>query len=894
MKKGCLLLYLTLFFVKGQSQTLPSGFAQQVYASNFNSLMGFTFDNSGRLFCWEKEGKVYVINNGVRTTLLDINQEVYNVTDLGLIGLVLDPNFLSNGLFYIYYIVDPKHLLNIGSQYDDAGNGGTMARVTRYQADAATGFTTIVANTRTILIGETASTGIPCTSFFHMGGSMKFAKDGTLFISVGDAATAANNDIGGFDYGSRTVSRGIMTAAENIGSYRSQNLDSHCGKILRINATNGNGISSNPYYSGDSPRSPRSRIWASGLRNPYGILPIPETGSHNPDEGNPGSLLIGDVGSILFEEVNLATSPGQNFGWPRYEGENTRAEHPSATWDPGSNKKKPQLYYNSTTGYSIVGSTTYTVGGIQVPGEISGHCILIGDFYKRTDLSSQYLNKLYIADYSQKWIKMVNLDMTNQVTAVENFASNLSNNVISLSVSPTTSGIFYCTANEILRIFPTTNSAPIAKIEADNTHGAGPLVVRFSAAKSYDPDSTSLTYLWQFGDGSPTESGLKPHHRFVSNSSAPQKYTVKVTVTDANGASASDSLYIFLNNTPPVIAATSLDAIASFPLNQNYPITLNATVQDNEQSPASLSLNWKIYLAHNDHQHLSSSYSGNNINTTLAPLDCELGAASYWYRVYLTVSDSLGLTTTLIKDLFPQCGGIAQTITFPTINDKQTTNTPFVLGATTSSGLSPSYYSISGPAYVIGNQVTLSGIPGTVVLRATQHGNGTHNQAAPVERSFQVNRPLDSQSFAFSPISSKNVNAAPFTLSASASTDPPKFLVVSGPATVIGNTVTLTGTAGQVTIRAYASGTYSTDGVYFDRSFQVVYPCPSTQTVNSLAYNVYQAQTALTVTGATLVTPSNQSLLLRAGGSITIQPTAGTSFSTGTNSTFKMEIAGCP
>src|SRR4029077_17217505 len=46
----------------------------------------------------------------------------------------------------------------------------------------------------------------------------------------------------------------------------------------------------------------------------------PNTGSHFPDDGNPGVLYIGNVGWDNWEGVYVLTGPRQNFGWPIFEG----------------------------------------------------------------------------------------------------------------------------------------------------------------------------------------------------------------------------------------------------------------------------------------------------------------------------------------------------------------------------------------------------------------------------------------------------------------------------------------------------------------------------------------------------------------------------------------------
>lgn len=79
-----------------------------------------------------------------------------------------------------------------------------------------------------------------------------------------------------------------------------------------------------------------------------------------------------------------------------------------------------------------------------------------------------------------------------------------------------------------------------------------------------------------------------------------------------------------------------------------------------------------------------------------------------------------------------------QSISFPPVGTKLTTDPPFPLNASATSGLTISYSVISGPATVNGNMVTLTGTPGTVVVEASQPGNGTFDPAAPVTNSFSV------------------------------------------------------------------------------------------------------------------------------------------------------------
>lgn len=154
-------------------------------------------------------------------------------------------------------------------------------------------------------------------------------------------------------------------------------------------------------------------------------------------------------------------------------------------------------------------------------------------------------------------------------------------------------------------------------------------------------------------------------------------------------------------------------------------------------------------------------------------------------------------------------GGLQdQTINFPPIADKLTTDGPFSISATATSGLTVSFNIVSGPATISGNTITLTGQVGTVIVEASQGGNGQFNPAPNVQQSFNVTAPgLQDQTISFSPISNKFTTSPPFAISAIASSGlSVSFTIISGPATVSGNTVTLTGQEGTVIVEANQGG----------------------------------------------------------------------------------------
>lgn len=85
-----------------------------------------------------------------------------------------------------------------------------------------------------------------------------------------------------------------------------------------------------------------------------------------------------------------------------------------------------------------------------------------------------------------------------------------------------------------------------------------------------------------------------------------------------------------------------------------------------------------------------------------------------------------------------QPADLPQTIDFKPIGTQFTYALPLVLQATASSGLPVTFTVMSGPATVSGQVLTLTGLPGTVTVRASQQGNADWQAASPVVRSFEV------------------------------------------------------------------------------------------------------------------------------------------------------------
>jgi glucose/arabinose dehydrogenase len=273
-----------------------------------------------RLFVVERAGSIQVMHDGVTSQFLDIHGLTTEAGERGLLSMAFDPNYASNGLFYVFYT---------GTAAADGVEG--LGHVDEFRVSSNPNVAD-VSTRRPVL---TITRPSPAASN-HNGGQLQFGKDGLLYISVGDGGT---------------------------GGSTAPNLALLNGKVLRIDphgATPGaySIPPSNPFASSGSARH---EIWAYGFRNPWRF---------SFDHAS-GDLIIGDVGETAWEEIDLAPTgaglgQGANFGWPACEG--FVGSCPGATppvfayphSDPGG---------NAAFGCAIMGGFVYR--GTQAP-ELAG------------------------------------------------------------------------------------------------------------------------------------------------------------------------------------------------------------------------------------------------------------------------------------------------------------------------------------------------------------------------------------------------------------------------------------------------------------------------------------------------------------------------------------------
>ncbi|WP_128548857.1 putative Ig domain-containing protein, partial [Larkinella soli] len=736
----------------GYSQYKP-GFFEETYVSDLGGAVGFTFDKNGALYAWTIDGRVIRVDPQTKqkTELLNISSEVGRYDDFGLLSMCLDNNFLSNGRFYLFYVI----------KYAPVKYQGTYARVTRYEANPADNYRSIKPNSRKILIGapdpNNPSKGvpgdcIPLLSSSHAGGGMTMGADGTLLIGTGDGAAPAFDE-GSFSetYYSQAINNGFINPDENIGSYRSQVLHSLSGKVLRIDPETGDGIPSNPFWDGGkSARSPQNRIFAIGLRQPFRTGMRPNTGSGDPGAGNPGALYVGDVGFTDKEEINVV-SRGANFGWPFFEGMDvSRRKYEKTQYKSSIDHTRPRIEWRDGAG-RVNRNESFTNVNSTPAGVLPGYCSVGGNWHPGGgNYPAEYQNAYYFADFNGGWISRLGFDGSNQplpetLTKLLDGGSTYQY-ITCIAFNPIDKNLYFMRYPEpggerVRRIMYNGGSGgtpPVASITYDKNNGPSPLKVKFTGSNSYDPEGKSLTYLWDFGDNT-TSTAANPEKTFTTNSATSTVYTVKLTVTDADGLSNQTQTTITVSNptnTAPVIASTSLDGQDQMDLSSTRNINLSAVI--NDETPADqLSYKWTVSLFHNDHQHDDFITTSRTATASLPPIGCE-GTLTFWYGVKLEVTDAGGLRTETMRYIYPNCSGTAQTINFSPIPDRAPNSPAFTPQATASSGKPVVFYVIEGPAQMVEGKVFLTGRLGKVTVRAAQHGGDGFNPARPVEQSFFV------------------------------------------------------------------------------------------------------------------------------------------------------------
>jgi glucose/arabinose dehydrogenase len=584
--------------------TLPANFGDALVAS-VPSPTALAFTPDGRLLITSQTGALRVVQNGslITTPALDLSGRICSNSERGLLGVAVDPAFASNHFIYLYYTFNKNNSCAANT------SSSPVNRVARFTL----GDNNVAALTSELVLID----NVRSPNGNHNAGDLEFGNDGNLYVSIGD---------GGCDYADPTHCAGSNDASR----------DSHMllGKIVRIR-TDGSAPADNPFLGSDSDvcrlnggttAGRRCReTFAYGLRNPFRIAFDPNaTGTR---------FFIDDVGQDTWEEVDLGQS-GVDYGWNAREGHCANGSTTNCGTVAGF--VNPIFDYGRTTGCSSITGAAFVPNGLW---------------------PSTYDGGYLFADYVCG--KIFLLKQSGSTWQATDFATAAgSSSVVSMTFGPyqASRALYYTTyasGGQVRRVTyaGSTNQPPVAVASAAPRSGPVPLQVSFDGRQSSDPNAgDTLTYSWNFGDGTPLGSGATVTHSYGSAG----VFNATLTVRDQLGAaSAPATVQIQPGNTAPVPTITTPAAGTVFRVGQTLTLSGSASDTQDGSLPAS-SLSWTVLQHHNTHTHpYFGPTSGNNLTIT-APAPEDLAATETSYlEVQLTATDSQGLRATSTRDVEP-------------------------------------------------------------------------------------------------------------------------------------------------------------------------------------------------------------------------------------------------
>jgi glucose/arabinose dehydrogenase len=425
---------------------------------------------------------------------------------------------------------------------------------------------------------------IPTGIGYHVGGCIRYGPDGNLWITSGDT---------------------------NWAPPWPQDLSRLEGKLLRLRPDGGI-PADNPFVG---VMGARPEIYQYGLRNPYRF-------SFQPGTGLP---FIGDVGASDWEEINVGP-PGANFGWPLYE---------------GAADSLPPGFTNPIHAYNHAGNTAAIVGNL---------------FYTGNNFPAPYVGNYFFFDHARGDLGRMVLDSTNAVVSVDSMwlhttFAGAGYGPVELVQGPD-GALYYSTyvPGQIRRIAYTgaANRAPTAIASATPTNGYPPLPVSFNGSLSYDVDGDSLSYEWNFSDGSPPVFAADPTHEYGFTGT----FAARLTVRDPSGAThTSASIPITVGNLAPIIEITSPTDSIFFLDHDIIPFSAGATDPETGPLPGT-ALHWNIFLHHLNHIHpvvLDETGAGGSFEAIFHGED----PFETFYRIRVWAEDAQGLRTEKWVDVLP-------------------------------------------------------------------------------------------------------------------------------------------------------------------------------------------------------------------------------------------------
>jgi glucose/arabinose dehydrogenase len=272
-KLATICLTVLLLGATAHAGTPIAGFDDTPLVTGLNQPTAVALLPDGRLLVTEKGGALKLVDNGSASTLVTI--PVCTASEMGLLGIAIDPSFASNGFVYLYRTKPPAGGCSTGSG-SSTGRFNQVVRVT--MSNDAVDIGSLVELLTGILTSDFGN---------HDGGALRVGSDGKLYVGVGETGIGDQ-----------------VQPGQSTNPY-AQDLTSLNGKILRINL-DGSVPADNPFVGQGSDRG---EIFAYGFRNPFRMGFDPQT----------DRLWVGDVGDLTVEEIDLV-SAGKDYSWPYCEG----------------------------------------------------------------------------------------------------------------------------------------------------------------------------------------------------------------------------------------------------------------------------------------------------------------------------------------------------------------------------------------------------------------------------------------------------------------------------------------------------------------------------------------------------------------------------------------------
>jgi glucose/arabinose dehydrogenase len=305
-------------------------------------------DGSGRVFIIERCDGIAIVQNGNVLPTRFVSIDTACSSEQGILGLAFDPDYASNGTFYVTYTA-PNSDPSIGNANDQV--------LARY---------TVSSNPNIANPDGEVILRVPDIEANHNGGDLHFDHDGYLNWSMGDGGV--QGDPHGFAQctGRKKADNNENTCRNTSGGGPTYYL---LGKIIRLDV-HGTTASAPANFCGATPgqaapyRVPPGNPFADAGAHPNDCAEIFNWGFRNPFrfsiDRETGDMIIGDVGQNTYEEIAFqpAGSAGQNFQWNDCEGFHTYPGGSTPCAGP-SGSVPPKLDYSHSIGCAVVGGYKY-------------------------------------------------------------------------------------------------------------------------------------------------------------------------------------------------------------------------------------------------------------------------------------------------------------------------------------------------------------------------------------------------------------------------------------------------------------------------------------------------------------------------------------------------------